>query len=104
MQPSPAVFFKVYLELGIKSMVPYLAFDARSLLHLLGEENHEYFTANDFDQFPVFYKNRDGGSAIDVASENNQIRSVNAMIKYIIQYQNNYKYAHLFQRNLIELI
>ena len=35
MQPSPLIFFKVYLELHIKSMIPYLSFDARSLLHLL---------------------------------------------------------------------
>lgn len=26
------------------------------------------------------------------------------MIKYIIHYQNDYRYAHLFQTNLIELI
>lgn len=104
MQPTPDVFFKVYLELGIKSMVPYLAFDAKSLLHLLGDQNHEYFHANNFDQFPVFYRNQDGGSAIDVATEKNQIRSVNAMITYVIHYQNDYRYAHLFQTNLIELI
>ena len=104
LQPSPHVFFKVYLELGIKSMVPYLAFDARSLAHLLRPENADFFLNNSFDEFPVFYKNPDGGSAIDVASENNQIRSVNEMIKYIIHYQNSYKYAHLFQSNLIQLI
>jgi len=86
MQPSPHIFFKVYLELGIKSMVPYLAFDAKSLHHLLDESNNDFFRANQFDEFPVFYKNPDGGSAIDVASENNQIRSVNEMIKYIIEY------------------
>jgi len=104
MQPSPHVFFKVYLELGIKSMVPYLAFDARSLAHLLRPENADFFAKNSFDEFPVFYKNPDGGSAIDVAAENNQIRSVNEMIKYIIHYQNSYKYAHLFKSNLIQLI
>ena len=71
MQPSPFIFFKVYLELGIKSMVPYLSFDAKSLLHLLSEDNHEFFKANNVDKYPVFYKNPDGGSAIDVASANN---------------------------------
>lgn len=106
MQPSPMIFFKVYLELGIKSMIPYLSFDARSLLHLLqkNDENDAFFKANNFEKFPVFYKNLDGKSAIDVASENNQIRSVNEIINYIITYQNSYKYAHLFENNLIELI
>ena len=104
MQPSPFIFFKVYLELGIKSMVPYLSFDAKSLLHLLSEDNHEFFKENNVNKYPVFYKNPDGGSAIDVASANNQIRSVNAMIHYIITYQNDYRFAHLFQTNLIELI
>jgi hypothetical protein len=85
-------------------MVPYLAFDARSLLHLLSEDNHEFFKENNFDKFPVFYKNPDGKSAIDVASANNQIRSVNAMVKYIITYQNDYRFAHLFKYNIVELI
>ena len=41
---------------------------------------------NDFETFPVFFKNRDQKSAIDVALENNQIRSVNAMVHYMTKY------------------
>ena len=78
------VFFKVFLELGIKSLVPFLAFDARSMRSLLDKNNKSYFD----DEFPLFYKNNDGRSAIDTALENNQIRSVNLMIDYIVAYQN----------------
>ena len=52
----------------------------------------------------MFYKNKDGTSAIDSALDNNQIRSVNLMIDYIITYQNSYVYAHLFENNLVELL
>lgn len=52
-QPEPTVFFKVFLELGVKSMVSYLAFDSRSIKSLLSDENKKYFKAD----FPVFYKN-----------------------------------------------
>ena len=44
-QPSPSIFFKVFLELGIKCMVSYLAFDSRSINQLLGDDNKEYFSA-----------------------------------------------------------
>ncbi len=81
-QPSPSIFFKVFLELGIKCMVGYLAFDNRSIKELLGDHNEAYFTA----KYPVFYKNEDGRSAIDVALDNNQIRSVILMINYIVKY------------------
>jgi len=60
-QPEPTIFFKVFLELGVKSMVSYLAFDSRSIKALLSDENKKYFKA----AFPVFYKNKDGTSAID---------------------------------------
>jgi hypothetical protein len=72
----------VFLELGIKSMVTYLAFDSRSTKALLSDENSSYFN----DEFPVFYKNEDQKSAIDVSLEMNQIRSVNMMINYICKY------------------
>ena len=72
----------MFLELGIKSMVTYLAFDSRSTKALLSDENSSYFN----DEFPVFYKNEDQKSAIDVSLEMNQIRSVNMMINYICKY------------------
>ena len=52
----------------------------------------------------LFYKNNDGRSAIDTALENNQIRSVNLMIDYIVAYQNSYYYCHLFNYNAVELL
>lgn len=81
-------------------MIAYLAFDSRSIKSLLSEKNADYFD----DKFPVFYKNKEGKSSIDVALGNNQIRSVNMMIDYIIKYQNSYFYSHLFENNLIELV
>lgn len=94
------IFFKVFLELGIKSLVPYLAFDARSMRTLLSDKNKKYFN----DEFPLFYKNEEGRSAIDTALENNQIRSVNLMIDYIVDYQNSFYYSHLFNYNAVELL
>ena len=70
----------MFLELDLKSLVCYLAFDAKSIKQLLGEHNKQHFSSD----FPVFYKNKDGKSAIDVCLDRNQIRSVNLMISYII--------------------
>ena len=81
-------------------MVSYLAFDNRSIKSLLDTKNQEYFN----DKFPLFFKNEQGESAIDIALRYNQIRSVNMMVAYMIQYQNTYVYAHLFEKNLIDLI
>ena len=66
-QPGPQIFFKVFLELGLKSLVSYLAFDAKSIKQLLGEHNKKHFSS----EFPVFYKNRDGKSAIDICLDKN---------------------------------
>jgi len=99
-QPNPSIFFKVFLELGFKSMVSYLAFDSRSIKALLSEENSKYFNS----KFPVFYKNEDQSTAIDISLEMNQIRSVNLMIDYICKFQNSYVYSHLFENNLVDLI
>ena len=81
-------------------MLSYLAFDSRSIKSLLSENNHQYFSSD----FPLFFKNEDGKSAIDVSLGKNQIRSVNLMIDYIIKHQNSYVYSHLFNFNLVELI
>ena len=81
-------------------MVSYLAFDNRSIKELLDDKNSQFFS----DKYPVFYKNEDGTSAIDAALDNNQIRSVKLMIDYIINYQNSFVYAHLFEYNLVELL
>lgn len=82
-------------------MVSYLAFDSRTVKCLLdNEDNYKYFDK----KYPVFYKNEDQTTAIDVSLEMNQIRSVNLMIKYIITFQDSYVYSHLFERNLVVLI
>jgi hypothetical protein len=81
-------------------MVTYLAFDSRSIKALLGPENSEYFDS----KFPLFYKNAQGNSSVDVALGNNQIRSVSLMIEYIVQNQNSYFYSHLFEKNLVDLL
>ena len=65
---------------------------------LLDEKNEKYFS----DKFPLFYKNEDGKSAIDVALDKNLIRTVNMFNDYICKYQNSYIFAHLFEHNLIE--
>lgn len=99
-QPNPTVFFKVFLELGIKCMVSYLAFDTKSTRSLLNDKNSDFFQC----EYPVFYKNEDQTSAVDVALANGQIRSVNLMINYICKYQNDFVYSHLFKNNLVDLI
>jgi len=38
LQPTPMIFFKVFLELGMKPMLSYLAFDRNSIGHLLQKE------------------------------------------------------------------
>lgn len=81
-------------------MLPYIAFDSKSIRELLSPKNEKYFD----EEFPLFYKNERGRSAIDTALENNQIRSVNLMVDYIVRYQNSYVYAHLFQYNVVELL
>ena len=40
-QPSPMLFFKVFLELGIQNMIPYIAFDNQSIMHLLANEDNK---------------------------------------------------------------
>jgi len=60
----------------------YIAFDSKSLQMLLGSHNSKYFS----DEFPLFYQNMDGTSMIDTAINRNQIRSLNMMMDYIVNY------------------
>lgn len=99
-QPTPKIFFKVFLELGMKPLLSYLAFDRVSIKELLSDKNQQYVDRN----YPLFYKNPDQRSAIDLALDLNQIESVNLMIKYICKYQNDAVFAHLFQFNLVDLL
>ena len=90
----------MFLELKFKSLVSYLAYDNNAVLGILKDENEQYFSI----QFPVFYRNEDGTSAIDTALDANQIRSVNVMIEYMCKFQNSWVYANLFDNNLVTLI
>lgn len=38
-QPAPLIFFKVFLELEMKNLLSYLAFDRKSVKHLLSDDN-----------------------------------------------------------------
>jgi hypothetical protein len=40
--------------------------------------------------------NEDGNNSIDIALENNQLRSVSLMIDYIVKNQNNHVFSFLF--------
>ena len=84
----------------MKCMTIHLAFDNRSIKKLLSPKNRKYFS----DEFPIFYQNRDKRTAIDVALDRNQIKSVDLMLDYIVHYQNSYVYSYIFKYNLIELL
>ena len=99
-QPTPSFFFKTFLELDKKCMIQSISFDSKSIEYLLSENNKDFFDK----EFPIFFKNDDGRSAIDLALKYNQIQSVNLMIKYMIMFQNEFVYAHLFRDNLLVLI
>ena len=66
-QPNPTVFFKTFLELGFSSMFDFVAFDRTSVKSLLSSDNSDYFSK----QFPIFYKNKDGRTSIDLVLEGN---------------------------------
>jgi hypothetical protein len=48
--------------------------------------------------------NEDGNNSIDIALENNQLRSVGLMIDYIVKNQNSYVYSFLFHKNFVDLV
>ena len=77
-----------------------MSFDNRSIKNLLDDKNNAFFD----DKFPIFFKNERGTSALDTAMNYNQIKSVDLMIKYMIEYQNKFVYAHIFEKNLVEFI
>ena len=53
-QPKPTLFYKSCLELDGQSFVSILAFDNRSMKHLLGD----HFAENFSDEYPLFYKSK----------------------------------------------
>ena len=67
-QPNPSIFFKMFFELRFSTFLSFLSFDAHAMHSLLDyEKNAEYFT----DEFPLFFKNDNGLSAIDTALDHN---------------------------------
>ena len=106
----PTVFFKSFLEFNGANLVSILTFDSNSLKALLDDKHSEHFD----NKFPLFYTNKISKtnnierfyyrSAIDTALKNNQLRAVQAIIDYIVKYQNNYTSCSLFQTNMIQLI
>lgn len=109
-QPKPAVFFKSFLELDGSNMASILAFDSRSLKHLLDDKNSQFFS----EEFPMFYKNKiiktnkPGKyfyrSAIDMALRNNQVTAVACITEYIVKYQNNFVSSFLYEKNFKQIL
>jgi len=69
--------------------------------HKLLEEANQLLV---YSEYPLFFKNPDGRSAIDTALDLNQVQSVEIMINYMIKHQNHYIWHHLFKFNMIKLI
>ena len=82
LQPKGTVFFKVFLELGMKHMLEYLSFDQATMAELLSEKNSSEFNSD----FPLFYKDKDGQSALDTALDNNLLQVVETMVEYICEH------------------
>jgi hypothetical protein len=109
-QPTPALFFKSFLEFDTIPMASILAFDTRSIRKILDESNEEHFST---ELYPIFYKNqipkKTGKgyyyrNALDNALRNNQAGALTAIIEYIIKYQNSHVSAPLFKGKLETLL
>jgi hypothetical protein len=90
----------VFLELGMKHMLEYLSFDQKSMKLLLSEENKEEFSS----EFPLFYKDHTGKSAIDTAFNANLLQVVDIMIAYLCKNQNNYAYTNLVSDIFVQMM
>ena len=113
-QPNPLVFYKSFLELNGTNMTSILSFDSRSMSYLLGDDFSSYFSK----QYPLIYrnkiqkgkakKNQEGKffyrSAIDSALKCNQVKAVETIIQYVVDYQNHFISSYLFNKNLPDLI
>lgn len=109
-QPEPKIFYKSFLELDGTNLLSMLAFDSKSIDFLLNKDKSQYFN----EKFPIIYKNKMAKknnstkfcyrSAIDQAMKSNQHFALDAMINYIVTYQNNYISSFLFAKNFMKLI
>ena len=82
--------------------------------YLLGDDFSSYFSK----QYPLIYrnkiqkgkakKNQEGKffyrSAIDSALKCNQVKAVETIIQYVVDYQNHFISSYLFNKNLPDLI
>jgi len=106
LQPNPALFFRSFMELNQANMIQILAFESRIIRTLLETEKFEFNS-----DYPIFYRVRQNldneiriVSAVDISLEDNQIKALNLIIKYIVEYQNDISSNCLFNLNLIQLI
>jgi len=114
LQADTNVFFSSFLELEKSNLISVLSFDSKSIRALLAHDSGPQFSS----EYPLFYQTRYDSldyimpgvnacckrSAIDIALENHQVRALNLMIKYIIEYQNSYVYSFLFEKNFMKIM
>lgn len=106
-QPSGQLFQKSFMELDQSNIIQILSFDSRIVQTLL-----DFKVSDEFNRkYPIFYKMRhiiegqpQNVSALDVALNNNQIRALNYIIEYIIEYQNSFAFYFLFDNIFLELL
>jgi len=72
----------VFLELGMKSLLSYIAFDQKSIKYLLSDQHQHLFS----EKYPLFYMDDNKESAIDIALNSNLLNSVALMLDYINKY------------------
>lgn len=91
------------------NMISILSFDSRSIVALLDQKHETSFSR----KHPMFYKFKQDPhqielgefkSAFDIALDNNQIQALNVMLRYVVDYQNSYHHAYLFERNFSILL
>jgi hypothetical protein len=80
-----------------------MSFEGKSMQYMLSDNFESHFNS----EYPLFYKNKirksEGKyyyrSALDNALRNNQIKSIELIISYIVKYQNVYSSSFLFRKN-----
>lgn len=77
-----------------------MAFDRQSVKSLLSSNNSQYFSK----EFPIFYKNKDGKTSLDMVLDGNQLASAQLMVNYIVENQQSQYFAHLFDHCMVEMI
>ena len=81
-------------------MLEYLAFDQKTIKNLLGPKNNKEFSPD----FPLFYKDKTGKSALDQALNANLLQVVEIMLDYIDCHQNNYAFTNLISDIFVNMM